>query len=218
MADDADPRTDHLGEAREQIDAAEIVPDGLHAAAGVAAVGCLEVVGVFAERWVIGDEADKSPLGQFMGVVEIGEPPQPGRLVLTDVVGLVEAEHGRGRGGGRGRVGNEEPGGNAIADLGGVAELAAEVAFGPFLVDHLDLERHSAVGTGKRAHDELHPPADGGDLPLPLRRRGRLRRLCPIGILGRRRQRHQQRQDPQPTASVHVDAPRGDGGQELSGA
>ena len=203
VADGADPLGIDLGKARKQIDPTEIVPDGLHAPACGAAVGCLEVVGIFAERWVIGNEADKAALGQLVGVVEIGEPPEPRRLVLADVVGLVEAEHGRGRGGG-GRVRDEEPGGNAIAGLGGVVEFTAEVAVGPFLVDHLDLERHPAVGAGERAHDQFHPPTDDGDLPLPLRRRGSPRRLRPIGVLGRRRHRDQNRRDPQPTAPAHV--------------
>jgi len=141
----------------------------------------LEVIGVFAERRIVGHEADDAALGELAGVVKVFEPTEAGRLVFADRVGLVEAEDRGGGSGARRSVRHEQPRRHPVARLGRVAELAAQEDVAARLRDGLDVERDALFSAGERAHHQLHPPADVGNRRAPLGGRFGLRRPRPIG-------------------------------------
>ena len=113
VPDAADPVGVDLRERVQQVDRPNVVPDRLHRPAGVVLALLPEVVGVVAERRIVGHDRHVAPRGQLVGVVQGGSSAQSGRLVLADPGSLMKAEHGR-------RlalqiVGHEQVGGHAVA-------------------------------------------------------------------------------------------------------
>ena len=92
VADAADAVGVDFGERLQQVDRADVVVDRLHRAADVV-VG-IEVVFVFAERWIVGRERDVAALGELERVVQRGAIGEADGGVFAVGGGLVEAEDG----------------------------------------------------------------------------------------------------------------------------
>lgn len=168
VADDADAVFVYLREGLQEIDGAQVVPDGFHGAAGAVCALGFEVVGVFAEGGVVGDEADVAAFGEFVGVVERGFAAEASGFVFADAGGLMEAEHGGGFAAGWQFVWNEDPGGDVVAEFGGVVDFATKVFGGFFFGDGLYIKRGPAGGVVERAHDLLHAVLDVSDAFGPV--------------------------------------------------
>jgi hypothetical protein len=101
MADRADVFGIDVAQRFQEIDRPDVVPDGLHRAAGIerlVAAGdlLLEVVRlVVAEARIIRDQANEPSLGKLMAVVPRRLADQPGRLGLPVGIGRVQAQHCR---------------------------------------------------------------------------------------------------------------------------
>src|SRR5262245_6685287 len=173
MANDADVVDIDVAECFEEVDGADVVPDGLHGATGVerqfsAGRFLLEVVGfVIAEAGVVGNQADEAALGELMAVMARRPvtADEAGGLGFTIGVGGMQTEHGGQAateaavvGGGpvaigdgaaqassfeRDFLGNEEKRGDAVAGLGGVCELEADVFGSVFAGFDLYVERNA---------------------------------------------------------------------------
>ncbi len=92
MTQATDPPPVHVVERTEQIHSADVVPDRLHAPAGVPAG--VDVDPVLPETGVIRRERDVAASGQLVGIAQVGRAPEADGLVLADPGGLVEAEDG----------------------------------------------------------------------------------------------------------------------------
>src|SRR5205085_5791428 len=91
---DADALAVHLGHRLQEVNAADIIPDGLQGTAGVGPGIFVEIVGVFSVRRVIGNEADVAAPGQLVRVAQGVAAAQARRLVLARRRVVVQAEHG----------------------------------------------------------------------------------------------------------------------------
>lgn len=82
-----------FGHGLEEIDAADVVPDGFHGAAGEAEG--LEVWLIVREEWVAGGEGDVAALGELGGVLTMGLSAEADDDFVADFVFRgVQAEHG----------------------------------------------------------------------------------------------------------------------------
>lgn len=160
------------GEGFEEIEAAHVVPDGFHGAAGVAEF--LEVGRVVGKQRVGGREADVAAPDEFDAVFVVGAVAEADDDFVTGGVGLVQGEDSKGARGVGGAFRDEQVGGDAQAGLGLVGEEFAGVvaAVGFFL--NFDVEIAAFFGAGQGAHDILHGAQDGGALfALPIVGSGR---------------------------------------------
>src|SRR5690606_7443857 len=64
----------HVWQGIEQVEAADVIPDSFHSAAGIAEG--FEVRLIFGHCWVSGGEDDAAPLGKFMTIIAVVFPSQ----------------------------------------------------------------------------------------------------------------------------------------------
>jgi hypothetical protein len=122
MTNAADALGIDLGQRHQHVNRADVVPDALHRAAGIA-VPSVEVVLVLAKRGKVRRQGDKPPLGQFQGVLQLWITRHAGWFVLAVRGRLMQAQHGGQRIAIRGR--QEQPGRHHIVRLGAKRDLAA---------------------------------------------------------------------------------------------
>ncbi len=157
----------HKGQGFEEIEPAEVVPNGFHGAAGH--LECFQVRLVVGEERVARGEGDEAALGEFGGVLTVRLATEADDDLVADrVFRGVQAEDGGRLGSLQGGLRDAEVGGHASAGLGGVGDQAANVAAAVDFLQRLRIEGAPHPGAGQGAGDLLEASQRGFATGFPF--------------------------------------------------
>jgi hypothetical protein len=150
MSDRREASLAHERQRLQQVETADIVPDGFHGAALISQR--FEIGLVIGEQRVRGRQRHVAALGQLRGVLAVGKSAQADHDLVADlVVGGMQAEDASGLLSRSGQCfGEKQIGRNAAAGLGGIADETENVraCVDLFLHAHSSGQRLPSPGSG----------------------------------------------------------------------
>ncbi len=138
MPDAADSIVIDFRQRFQQVDRAKVVPNRFHRTAGEVRSRRLEVIRVITERRIIGHEADKSQIGEFVGIMQVLQSAESRWFPFADSGRLVQTEHCGSLL--REAVGNQQVSRYAVSWLGSEVNPGADVLLGLFPRHDLDVQ------------------------------------------------------------------------------